>query len=161
MTAARLLKTIGALLLLISITLPMATCTRTVKSEHSGENNTSPQSEQVQDTASKQEKKIYILDHFSPSDPGSWISIVAFTWPVLILGILWWRKKGRVVLLVRGLEPFLLIGSVLVVDFASTFFADRREIGAYLAFFAIALYAVGAIWRDISLYLRWKNEKNT
>ncbi len=145
--------------MLLSISLPMSTCTVSVQPNSTIDSYSLSTSEDSKENASTREEKIYVLNHFVASDPGSWISVLAFIWPLLLIGINSWKANGGVDLTIRFLEPFFLAGSLFVVDFASTFFADRREIGAYVAFLAIALYATGAVWSDISLYLKWKNEK--
>ena len=50
------------------------------------------------------------------------------------------------------LEPLLLAGSIYMVHFISTFFADRRAVGAYLAFLALGIYAIATVWADVTLY---------
>jgi hypothetical protein len=160
-TASNTLKTIGAIILLLSISLPMSKCSVSVQPDPTIDSYTLSPSEGSKENASTREEKIYVLDHFEPSDPGSWISVLVFIWPLLLIGINRWNTYGGVDLTIRFLEPFFLAGSFFVVDFASTFFADRREIGAYVAFLAIALYVIGAVWSDILLYLKWKNDKRT
>jgi hypothetical protein len=160
-TATNTLKAIGAILLLLSISLPMSTCSVSVQPDPTIDSYTLSPSEGSKESSSTREEKIYLLDHFEPSDPGSWISVLAFIWPLLLIVILRWNANVGVDLTIRFLEPFFLAGSLFVIEFASTFFADRREIGAYVAFLAIALYATGALWSDISLYLKWKNDNRT
>jgi hypothetical protein len=159
-TATNTLKSIGAILLLLSISLPMSTCSVPVQPDPTTDSQTLSPSKGPRENASTREEKIYVLDHFELSDPGSWISVLAFIWPLLLIVILRWNTNAGVDLTIRFLEPFFLAGSLFVVEFASTFFADHREIGAYVAFLAISLYAIGAVWSDILLYLRWKNEKH-
>jgi hypothetical protein len=50
----------------------------------------------------------------------------------------------------------LIGGSILAVDFISTFLADSRATGAYLAFAALGLYAIATVWEDLIVYREWK-----
>ena len=36
---------------------------------------------------------------------------------------------------------------------------DRREIGAYLAFLALGIYAVSTLWVDLALYREWRERR--
>ncbi len=153
MKLANALKVIGAVLLLLSITLPMSSCTETKE----------PVSEQVSPAAqiNSQDSEVkyhYITDNIDLKDPGIWVTFFAFVWPILILGLLQWKKTGRAALIFRGIEILLIISSLIWIDFIATFLTDRREVGAYLAYLALAIYAVGAIRCDVLLYRNRKNQ---
>jgi len=147
-------KLLGALLLLVSIAFPMATCSHYEDAEGKrvevAEGETPP--EDVKETISYQ----YAFEDFHPNDPGEWVKVFAFAWPLLATMILLRRKRGPVALGVRGLEPLLLAGSIYMVHFISTFLAESRAIGAYLAFLALGIYAIATIWADVTLYREWK-----
>ncbi len=159
MTAAKSFKLLGALVLLASITLPMATCTHYENSK--GERINLVTSEGIPEDAKKVVDSKYVFEKFKPLSPESWIILLAFIWPVLVLIALQWKQRGRVALVIRGFEPLLLAGSFFVVDFISTFWGDSRAIGAYLAFTALVFYAIGTLWCDIILYISWKNQRHT
>ncbi len=150
------LKLLGALLLIASIALPMSSCTVTEEPDDKHV-FVSPESK----TSNDEIEYTYVLDYFDHGDPATWITLIVFSWPVLALAFLQWKRDGRAAMVIRGLEPLLLIGSLIWVEFISTFFADRREIGAYLAFCAIGIYAIGAIWSDVALYRNWKYERHS
>ncbi|MCP4288315.1 MAG: hypothetical protein GY792_28460 [Gammaproteobacteria bacterium] len=157
MTTIKAIKMVGALLLLLSITLPMSKCSYHVDSS----GNRYPRGDKIPGNAIEKWEKNYAFDEFEPLDPGSWTIVLVFTWPVLALGSLQWRPHGRVSWITRGLEPLLLAGSVYIVNFISTFFVERRDIGAYVAFIGLGIYAIGVIWSDISIYRNWKNGRRT
>lgn len=147
-------KLLGALLLLVSIAFPMATCSHYEDAEgrrvEVAEGETPP--EGVKEVISSE----YAFEDFEPGDPGEWVKVFAFSWPLLATVILLRGKRGRVVLGVRVLEPLLLAGSIYMVHFISTFLVERRAMGAYLAFLALGIYAVATIWADVALYREWK-----
>ncbi len=159
MTAAKAFKILGALLLLASITLPMATCTYYEDSK--GERINPLSFESIPDDTKKVVDPTYVLENFGLLYLESWISLLAFVWPVLVLIVLQWRPIGRVAVIIRGFEPLLLTGSFFFVEFVSTFLVDHRAIGAYLAFTALVLYSIGTLWSDIKLYKNWKNQRHT
>ena len=156
MNITKAIKILAAVLLLVSIAFPMSSCTVTEEPDTIQE-SASPETI----THSGETEFIYLLDHFDAGDPSTWVTLFVFTWPVWVLIILHLKRSGRVATATRLLEPALLIGSVIWVDFLSTFFADRRELGAYLAFSALGLYAIGTIWADLQIYRKWKNERGT
>ena len=156
MKLAYAFKVIGAVLLLLSMTLPMSSCTETKKSV----------SEQASPAAQinsqhSEVKYHYITDNIDLKDPAIWITFFAFVWPVLALGLLQWKKTGRTALIFRGFELLFLIGSLMWIEFIATFLTDRREIGAYLAYLALVIYAIGAIRCDVLLYRNWKNKTDS
>jgi len=156
MKLAQTLKVIGAVLLLLSMTLPMSSCTET-KEASSEQVTSAPQS----NSPDSEKEYHYIVDNIDPKDPATWITFLAFVWPVIMLGMLQWKKSGRMALIFRGLELLLIIGSLIWIDFIATFLTDRREIGAYLAYAALGIYAIGAIRCDILLYRNWKNQTDS
>jgi hypothetical protein len=110
-------KLAGALLLLVSLALPMSTCS-----------------------------------HYEDTE-GSRVEIAPGD------AILRRRKRGAVALGVRVLEPALIAGSIYMVHFLSTFLADRRAVGAYLAFLALSIYAIATVWTDVAVYREWKERR--
>jgi len=86
-----------------------------------------------------------------------WFVLLIFAWPLIGLFVFYWRGQA-VGLGVRILEGLLLVLSFIVVQFVSMFtiFTPIRVgEGAYLAFAALGLYAIGAVWADATAYRRW------
>jgi hypothetical protein len=85
------------------------------------------------------------------------IVLTAFSWPVVFVTFLLWRKpKFGVVAPVAILELSCLAGTVSVTVFVLWLpslgpFSMRTRFGpgAYLAFVALTLYGFGAIWADV------------
>jgi len=151
-------KSLAALLLLVSLAFPMATCSHYEDAQ--GTRIAVAEGETPPEGARLVTSRTYAFEDFDPSDPGEWVKALAFLWPVLALVILQRRQRGRVALGVRILEPALIGLSLYVVDFVSTFFADRRAIGAYIAFLALGIYAIGALWVDAAVYREWKKRSS-
>ncbi len=152
------IKLLGALLLLVSLAFPMSTCSHYEDAQ--GKRIEVAQGDAPPEGARQVTSRTYAFESFHPSDPGDWVRAFAFLWPVLALVILQQRKRGRVALGVRILEPALIGLSLYVVDFVSTFFADRRAIGAYLAFLALAIYAIGTVRVDVMAYREWRERSS-
>jgi hypothetical protein len=152
------IKLLGAMLLLVSLALPMSTCSHYEDAQ--GTRIAVAQGETPPEGARQVTSRTYAFEDFHPTDPGNWVKALAFLWPVLALVILQQRKRGRIALGIRILEPALIGLSLYVIDFVSTFFADRRAIGAYLAFLAIGIYAVGSLWADVVVYREWKERSS-
>lgn len=151
-------KLIGAALLLASLAFPMATCSHYEDAEGRrvdvAPGATPP--EGVKEVVSR----TYALEDFDLRDPGDWVTTLAFAWPVLAIAILKRRERGAAALAVRVLEPALIAGSIYVVDFISTFLADGRAIGAYLAFLALGIYAAATAWVDVAMYREWRERRS-
>lgn len=150
-------KLVGALLLIVSLVFPMSTCSHYEDAEGNRakytEGKTPPKD--VREVVSYN----YAFEDFDPTDPGDWVTAFAFVWPVVALVLLQLWKYGAIALGVRVLEPLLITGSIFVVDFISTFLADQRALGAYLAFLALAIYAVSTVWADVEVYRSWKQRR--
>ncbi len=159
MAVDKVLKMLGALLLLVSLMLPMATCTSYENEE--GRQVSVDDIENLPEGVHKVVQSEYALEGFDPLNGEDWLTVLAFVWPVLTIAALWWKPRGRVAIAVRVLELLFLTGSYLFIDFISSFFVDDRAIGAYLAFLALGLYALGAIWSDVLLYRSWKTGRHT
>lgn len=153
----RWLKLTGALLLLASLAFPMSTCSHYEDAEgrrvRIAEGEAPP--EGVREVITEE----YAFEEFHPDDPGDWVRALAFAWPLLAWLTLRVRRRGRVALTVRILEPLLIGGSIYAVEFISTFLADSRAAGAYLAFAALGLYAIATVWEDLVTYRAWKTTR--
>jgi len=133
MTARNILKIIGALLLVTCLTLPEW--------------------------------------NFDSLDPESLFVILLFTWPFLTLAALRWKPTGKLSLAVRILEVLLVAISVFAVWSAAEIavvFAEifgiappDHELGRDIAFAALGLYGLGAIWSDVLLMQRWRMMRNS
>ena len=150
-------KLIGALLLLASLAFPMSTCSYYENAE--GQRIEVDPGETPPEGAVEIVSRTYALEDFNPLDPGDWVRALAFAWPILAVATLRLRKRGAIAMGVRVLEPALIAGSIYAVHFISTFFADRREIGAYLAFLALGIYAIATVQVNLSLYRKWRERR--
>ena len=150
----RYLKLVGAILLLVSLALPMASCTRFEDEEGNRVEvvDGDPHPEGIKEVVTYN----YALENFDPTEISSWAVLLTFVWPIIIVGILFWLKRGRIVVVLRILEPLLVIGSFYMVYWISSFLVTRREWGAYLAFLALGVYGIGFLWEDLILYRGWR-----
>lgn len=150
-------KLLGALLLLGSLAFPMSTCSHYEDAEGNvvevAEGETPPEG------VTEVINHAYVFEDFHPLEPGYWVRGLAFVWPALAVAILHQRRRGAIALGVRVFEPLLIAASIYAVHFISTFFADRRAAGAYLAFLALGIYAIATLWADIETYREWKERR--
>ena len=154
----RSLKLAGAILLLVSLALPMSSCTRYVDAQ--GNRVEVVKDAPLPEGVRKEVSYDYALDGFDAQDAGSWSVLLAFAWPALLVGLLFWRKKGRTVLLLRIVEPFLLAGSFYLISFLASFLTDRMEAGAYLALLALGIYTLAAVWEDSVAFRHWRQARH-
>jgi hypothetical protein len=154
------IKVAGALLLLVSLVLPLSSCERyidkqgnTIKSSEISTDGPLPPGMRVVKTFN------YFYRTFQPTDFGSWLVLAGFIWPVFMIAALS-RLKGRVRVACRFLEAPLLFGSVVALGFA-TLLHNRLEVGAYVAYTGIGAYSLGAVWADIDAFHQWKAAKAT
>ncbi len=150
-------KLLGALLLLVSVAFPMSTCSH--YEDVDGRRIEVAPGETPPEGTVEVVSRSYAFEDFHPLDPGDWVRALAFTWPILAIATLRLRKRGAITLGVRVLEPPLIAGSIYAVHFISSFFADRREIGAYLAFLGLGIYAIATIWVDLAVYRKWREQR--
>jgi hypothetical protein len=153
------LKLLGALALLVSLAFPIARGCTPVRYEGAQGNPVSPDSTGTlpQGVRVIQNYK-YVFEPFRPTETEDWLSLSVFVWPIIVLGILVWKKEGRLVLGLRILEPLLIGWSTWAVYFTSTFLVKMAS-GAYIGFAALAIYAVGALWQDISVFREWRKAR--
>jgi hypothetical protein len=147
-------KLLGALLLLVSVAFPMSTCSHYEDAE--GNRVKVAEGETPPEGLTEVIDEDYALEDFDTGDLGDWVRVLAFGWPIVAVAILYRHKRSRSVVVVRVLEPPLIVGSIYVVDFLSTFFADHRASGAYLAFLALGIYAIATLWADVVVWREWK-----
>ncbi len=148
MTPTRL-KLVAAVLLLASLALPMASCSRYEDAE--GNRVRVAEGDEPPAGVRRVVEHTYALEDFDPLELESWLVLAAFGWPLAALAVRWRRPTGFATGAVRLLELPLVAGSFALIDFLATFLTERREIGAWVAFTALALYAAAAVWDDV----RW------
>jgi hypothetical protein len=153
----RSLKIVGALLVLVSLALPMSSCRHYVDAK--GERLEVEKGEPPPPGAQEVVSYHYALESFNARELASWTNLLVFVWPGVMLGAQFWRRRGRMLVVLRVLEILLLIYSFFIVDLMATLFADRIEAGAYLAFTGFGLYAVAALWEDATAFRRWRRAR--
>jgi len=152
-------KTVGAILVLVSILLPMSTCTTYRDSQ--GQVAYLKQGEPIPEGVIKKTEYNWALEHFEPTRADAWHKLSLFVWPIFAAIFLVRRPRGKVALGVRVLELPLALYSIWAVEFISTFLTSGRAIGAYTAIGGLSLYVLGAIWADAQLLRIWRNERRT
>jgi hypothetical protein len=156
---ARAVKALGAALVLVSLALPMATCTHYV--DGAGDRVAVDDRAHPPPGVTAVEEPQYALADFDPADASDWTRLATFLWPVLVLALLAWRReRGRLAVALRVVEVLLLAWSFWLVAFISSFLVDRRASGAYLAFVGLGLYALGALGSDVLALKRWRAERS-
>lgn len=148
-------KILGAVLLLVSLCLPMASCTYYADSQGFPIVVDRPESK----PGGVREVDVgpwYAMEDLKPAEPMFWMVLASFAWPLLWVALLSWRGKGRIAILLRVIEPILLAYSASMVEFISTFLVTQREIGAYVAFVGLGTYGIGIVLTDLALFRLWK-----
>ncbi len=126
MNGGTVLKWCGAALVLVSLALPMSSC------------DLSP-------IAPIQ--KTYAFDELSAANPGSWVELLLLLWPAIFAALFTWNRRSRHALVLRIVEPLLLIASIAMVLTYSVM--GQREVGTWIALSGFALYAAGALVGDV------------
>lgn len=138
----RSVKILGAILLLISLGFPVSQSIDPDSWEPTGSYS-------------------YVLSRH-PSDwleGRLWFCLSLFTWPVLMLALLYRFSQAWVALLLRTLELLALLYSYVLVDLLSMF--AHQEIGTHIAQCGFAVYALGALWEDAAVLRRWARARQT
>ena len=153
----RFSKLVGAILLLASLALPMASCRHyeDARGQWGETRRGQPPPAGAREVVAYQ----YAWSGLERDDPVSWLPLLAFVWPPLLIGLLRRWKTGRAAVLLRVLEVLLLAYSSWTVYLAATLFVDRMESGAYLALLALFLYALGAVRDDAIAYRTWRRAR--
>lgn len=157
MSKLRSLKIAGALLLLISLALPMSSCRHYVDAR--GERLEVPAGQTPPQGAREVVSYHYAFEGFNVREPDSWLLLLQFLWPALFLGVQLRLRRGRTMVALRILEIPLLVYSSVLIDLNAGLFASRLEAGAYLAFSALGFYSIGAIGEDVGAFRRWRRER--
>jgi hypothetical protein len=149
------LKVIGALALLASLAFPFSRGCSPVRYQDAQGNTVLLDS---RGAAAQGARPIYNYSYVFESnsaDTGVW-----FIWPLIFAAIVAWKRKGRAVLVLRILEPPLIVWTAYLVYFISTFMTGGIAIGTYIALAAIGIYAAGTLWQDIQAFRKWKGARS-
>lgn len=151
-------KVLGALLLLVSLAFPIArSCSPVRYEDAAGKTIVPDKNGSVPPDARVIENYNYVFEITSTED--RWKLWSVFIWPILVLVILAWKRKGIIALAIRVLEPLFIVGSGYSIDVISTLFTSGRASGAYIAFAALGLYTVGTVWEDINAFRDWRKAR--
>ena len=131
MRALRLAKSIGALLLLVSLCLPISSCDT---SSWSG-----PPTKTTSDSVVPTRSYHYAWTPARWAEPESYVSLFSFVWPAgaVLLSPRIRSRRLRTALWLA--EPLLLAGPIYLL-WVMTLFGDP-EIGAFVAALGVTLYA--------------------
>ena len=153
-------KVLGALLLLLSIAFPISrSCSPVRYEDAAGKTIVPDKNGSVPPDARVIENYDYVFTSFNSTKTDDWLKLSIYIWPILVLGILAWKRKGRIALAIRILEPLFIGYSAYVVDVIATFFTSGRASGAYIAFAALGIYTVGTVWEDINAFRDWRRAR--
>jgi hypothetical protein len=145
------IKFCAGILLFICFFLPISKCTY-----YEDENGNRISSEKIKEYSGKVVEIVQVdhaYDNFSIYKLDSWTTLIVFIWPILLLYIMRFIKNNKVIIIFRFIEVLLILYSFLIIDFLSTFLADSRAYGAYLAFFALGIYSM-VVLIDIGLKIK-------
>ena len=137
MKALGRLKVVAAVVLAASLALPMSSCTHYVSPSGQlvgflGFGPPRPDSRAIVDHE-------YVLSAFSPEHPGNWVIVLAYLWPLLMLGYRPRAKRGVISRAIWWVQAPLLVASGVLVWFVASWGAPA--VGAYVASGALLLYA--------------------
>jgi hypothetical protein len=131
-------KFTAAFLLLVSFFLPMSSCSYTVPLEP-GVNESGPVS--GKSATERRTVIMYAREYIDFREPGSWLNLLSFTWPLLVI-TLQFRYNGKRALLLLPSTGMLLSVLSAAVIYA---WADvgKPLIGAYVGWCAaLALFVI-------------------
>ena len=131
-------KIVAALALLASLALPQYTCDR-YRGPDGRVVSAVPKGADASAYHEYREPH-YALGSLDRADPGSWLVVVVYLWPVPVLWYALRVRTPRAKRVLWALEAILVAGSTYVIVFASS--NGRRASGAYLGLAALGLYAV-------------------
>jgi hypothetical protein len=129
-------KLAAAAVLLACLVLPEYTCSKYVGPDGKVVSAT-PEGAPPASYRQIQERH-YPLESFDLREAGSWLNLLAFTWPLPVLAYLRRGRSGVFRRVVSLAEPLLSIGSGYAVWASSSL--GTRAAGAYLAMAANAVY---------------------
>ena len=134
-------KILSALVLAMALALPMSSCSYYVDPEGKpvGIFGAGPPQADSREVNSYS----FVLGSFSTDDPGSWLLIASFLWPIPMLAIHLMRPRSKLSRVVWWLEPAFAIASGGYIITVASFFS-RPALGAYCA--CAGLLAYTAMW---------------
>lgn len=101
----QLIKIAAACLLLLSFFLPMSSCSYTV-----------PIDKKAGDPGTETRTSImYAREYTNMDEVGGWLNILAFTWPILLIGLQWRFSDRKYSYLFTGSGVLLAVFSAVVV----------------------------------------------
>lgn len=139
------IKIVAAFLLLISLALPLSSCTLYVDLEGKTFYKAPPTD------AQRTTDYFYVWTEFDAKNLGSWLLITCFLWPIPILIYKYGGKRKRVNQILWVVEPLLISSSVYYIVICATFFSTP-EAGADLAVTANGIYGMAWLWEAIIKY---------
>jgi hypothetical protein len=143
------IKGAAALLLVASIALPQSTC-----SGYRGPDGKFVAELPRDSTRAAFQPAVerdYVLDDVHLGDPGSWLKLAIYLWPLAAVAVLARARSRRLRLFISIVEPILAVCSAYVIWLVATFFAEPAA-GAYVAIGALAIYfavCVVDVWRAV------------
>ena len=153
---AKSLKLIATFLLLFSFTLPLSTCT--YYEDSYGKRVEVEDEKNIPEDVYLVVEKAYVMDRFDHKSILAWLSVFAFIWPSLTILALRIFPHGKLSIFIRALEIVLIPGSIFIIFYYALDIFDDPAAGWYLANFSLGIYAVGAIWLNILVFLGWKRK---
>jgi len=136
----------AAILLLISLALPLRSCSHYVDSDGKTFYNTPPPPGVQYIT-----EYDYVWTDFEAKNLGSWGLVICFIWPIPILIYKYRGTRKRVNQILWVIEPLLISGAVYYIYFNASFFSTP-EVGANLAVTANGIYGMAWLWEAILKY---------
>ena len=133
----RSIKTLAAVLLVITLALPQSTCAR--YEGPNGQVRMSVPRDAQPGTYRRVVERHYALDNFRPTEAGSWLLLAAFVWPFPLLARAVRRPSSRLTRALWYGEPVLAVASAYLIWRRSGLFATPAS-GAYLAVAANGVY---------------------
>ena len=149
MTQTARLKLIAAVLLLASLALPQYTCARFRAPDGGVWSQLPPGADTTQYKPFTE--RHYALENFGVLNVVTWLTVVTFGWPLVVLGVRRRAGKGRMSAVLWWLEPLLSAGSGYFIFSLSAL--GTRAIGAYAGMGACLLY-LGAWGVELRTRLR-------
>jgi len=150
------IKIVAACLLLISFFLPMSSCSYTVPIDVVPGETYSDGSKIPTETRTVIN---YAREYLDMSEIGAWLNILAFIWPILLIGVQW-RFSGRK-------YSYLLTGSGILLSVFSAVvvytWADIGTplIGAYVGGGAVVVLFVSYVWELIHFFRQGESARRT
>jgi hypothetical protein len=142
MVNPRKIKVILAIILLLSILLPLSSCTH--YTDPDGSTIHLEENQKLPDNAQKITTYNYVLSNFDAGALFSWLLILCYTWPIPILIHRYKSKREKLKKVIWFIEPLLLIGSSVLIHMAANVMSTALAIGTYLAISANSAY--GIVW---------------